>query len=191
VTHSGNHGEADENLAVEVVWSGDDAATYVQLVAASQTATIGKRRQPYSALTFVAFALGFGGLTVWLTGSPMWATIIMALLFAFVLAFTWARYFDNHPRQLAKSLHASDPAAYPPRRITLTASSLHDERDGMQTITALTAVTHVTRQNGLLLAWTSKSAAMAIPERCFGSAAEADAFVAALQTRMAAAKAQG
>jgi hypothetical protein len=167
-------------LHVDVTWNAKDAAAYARVTLARQIAALGPVSRVYSSAIAAVGGVTTGGLVLAISGSPVWATLATLMGIMIALAAQWAQYFDSAPQTFVERLQAADPASYPPRRITLTAAGIVETQDGFTAALAWHRIVAVTRSDGIIFAWISRSDSAAVPERCFANMAAADAFHAAI-----------
>ncbi len=179
---------ADTGLHVDISWTVADAKAFATVVLASQMAVVGRPKTHWSMVARVVVAVLAGGPVLALTHSAASASLASLVGVIAVIAGQWSTYFDNRVPNFVEVLHARDPDAYAPYKITLTQDALLDLREGRTARVELRTCKHVTRSEGIIFVWLNHSDAIGIPDRCFADSAAADAFVAALNARMAAAK---
>ncbi len=176
------------DLSVDVLWTAADASVYARATMAAQAAVIGKVDRKWSSAASAAMAVAAGVCVFALTLSALWATAALFAGLAASIAAQWAYYLDMRDKAMIGRLFAGDPEAYPPRKVVLGQTHLSEAGDGRLLQVALSRIRRVSRSQGVMFIWLSRSDAMAIPERCFVTKADADAFFAETERRVAAAK---
>ena len=124
-----------------------------------------------------------GLLTYLLTFSPLFATAGTIVGFLLVDAGLWALFWDQRASGQFDAAFAHDPLAYEPRRYVANDAALSEERPGLNSAVDWTCIVRISRKDGLIVVWLTKLDGWPIPERCFKSAEQADAFHALLQSR--------
>ena len=176
------------DLSVDVAWTATDAASYARTIAAAQAAVIGKGDRRWSSAASAASAVVAGACVFALTMSALWATAAFFAGLAASVAAQWAYYLDMRDMATIERLFTGDPEAYPARKWVLGQTQISEAGEGISSHVALSRIRRVSRSQGLMFIWLSRSDAMAIPERCFTVKADADAFFAEIERRIAAAR---
>jgi hypothetical protein len=176
------------DLSVDVEWTGADAATYARATMTAQAAVIGKGDRRWTSAASAACAVASGAGIFALTMSPLWATVAFFAGLAASVAMQWAYYLDMRDKALVERLITGDPDAYPPRKVVLGQTRISEVSEGMSWHVAMSRIRRVSRSDGLMFIWLSRSDAMAIPERCFATKADGDVFFTEIERRMAEAK---
>jgi hypothetical protein len=179
---------ADNGLHVDVTWSAEDAAAYARVTLARQMAGLGSSQRVYTSAVAAIGGVVMGAVVLGLTRSPIWALLATLIGVAFVVAAQWAQYLDGNTRNFVR-LQRADPASYPARRIELSEAGIVERQEGFLAELSWHRVTEVTRSDGIIFCWISRSDSSAVPERCFFDKAAADAFHAELLARSRAARA--
>ncbi|MGL5362233.1 MAG: hypothetical protein ACRDBH_05095 [Bosea sp. (in: a-proteobacteria)] len=180
-------GSSDE-LIVDVTWNAQDVATYARLTTAAQAAVIGQIDRKFASAASAAVGVAAGTVVFVTTSSAGWATLATFAGILAVFAGQWTYYFDMRRAGTVERLFAGDPEAYPPRKVVLKQTQLHEISQSMSWHVDLSRVHRITRKEGLLMIWISRADALAIPERCFATPEAASAFTQTLETRIRATK---
>ena len=175
-----------DDLSVDVVWSAEAASAYARITAAAQAGVIGQGERKWSSAAVAVAAVMAGAGAFAMTSSALWATLATVLGAAAVFAGQWAYHFDMRGMRGAERLFIGDPEAYPPRKVVLNRTHLSEISNGISWQVALTRIKRVSRAEGLLMIWISRTDALAIPERCFATPEAANAFAETLAARMKA-----
>lgn len=170
-------------------WTRPDALAFAKVVLAAQGALYARYWGFWTFASRLAAVVLAGGLVFLVTGSANWATAASLAAIAFVVAGQWAHWLDGNRAQdtFIGALFERDPEAYEPRRWSIEAEALVERRALVESRVRWSKIKEVTRESGLVLVWLTLTDAMAVPERCFPTSAEADAFVAEMRARIGAA----
>jgi hypothetical protein len=175
---------------VDVTWTLDDARAFTKVVVAAQMPLIARpegwlwRRAAALAGAVIVSVLAFV-----ITASPAIAAGGAIIGFLLVVAGMWANHLSQTGGDVAEGLFRNDPLAYEARRFSVTETALVEQRPGLRGEIEWGRILRISRESGLIIIWITKIDAMPIPERCFAGKADADAFHAELQARVAAAAA--
>ena len=183
--------ESGSDLSVDVEWTAVDAAAYARATMAAQAAVIGKGDRTWTSAASAACAVAAGACVFALTVSALWATVAFCAGLAASVAMQWAYYLDMRDRGLVERLVAGDPDAYPKRKVVLGQTRISEISDGMSWHVELSRIRRVSRTGGLMFIWLSRSDALAVPERCFATKADGDAFFDEIERRVAATRITG
>lgn len=179
--------ERDGEISVEVDWAAKDVAAYTRVLASAQASVTGKDDRKWSSAAGAAAAVMAGAAVFTVTPSPLWITLAFFAGFGAVMAGQWAFYFDMRDSAISERLFAGDPEAFPARKTTLGQDYLSESNAGRYARIALSSIKRISRTDGLLLIWTSRADALAIPERCFTTPEAATVFAETLEVRIKAA----
>jgi hypothetical protein len=128
------------------------------------------------------------GIDIVWYGGDMPMPLFGGLLVAFVAGMFVQGLTYKLTQQAAKRrMRQSVPQVFAPRTVRLDAGGIEQALPALRAIHAWSAIDKVEQSGGFILLWSGPALAMAIPERAFATAADAEAFALSCRVRVGAA----
>jgi hypothetical protein len=177
-------------LSVDVTWSLEDARAWGAIVIGRHAALSSgpPSSRQWGQIIAIGGLMAASAAAFAATKSP--AVAVFGAIFGYLLtvAGQWAYHWDQRGAGMVDVIFQHDPLSYEPRCFDLTEAALVERRPGLTGKVEWGRVQSLTREAGLIIVWITKIDGLPIPERCFPAKADADAFFAKIEQRMAAAR---
>jgi hypothetical protein len=166
-----------DSLSVAVTWTAEDAAAYTALASAAQVVGVEYIPLTRTWALRIGAAASTGAVALWRTGAPETAAVISLITFLAVYFAPELYTKDWTSRSAHAETMKSDPGPYEATIVAISAEGVRQDADLLSTMVKWGGIQDITLSKGVMMFWSSRSSGLAVPVRCFASAADADAFM--------------